>query len=160
MLNRIRNPIAICVLSLTLIAAACPKTVDVLQKLSNVVSLFEPFVQSLGIVPEQLKPILADAKDISKVASDLASEMNVATTRSEKFAAADKAQKAMLLIVNRNHFQVDPRVMNVVTLISAAFSSVVNFYSDLPKAGPAMSEKAFAQKLDADLDKIKRQMGH
>lgn len=148
-------------LLVALLGAACPKTTDVLQKLSNVVGLFEPFVQTLGIVPDKLKPILTDAKDISKVASDLSAEMNVATTRAEKFAAADKAQKAMLAIVNRGHLSVDARVMNVANLISAAFSSVANFYSDLPQAkvsNGVTTEKELARDLDAQVARIEAAM--
>lgn len=155
----VRRLTAVSLLAVTMMGAACPKTVDVLQKLSNVVGLFEPFVQTLGIVPEKLKPILADAKDISKVASDLSAEMNIATTRAEKFAASDRAQKAMLAIVNRGHFSVDARVVNVVNLISAAFSSVANFYSDLPKAGSGVTtEKELAANLDLQVKAIEAAM--
>lgn len=158
-MKKLRNITAGIVLLVTLMGAACPQAVDRMKKLSDTISLFEPFVQALNVVPEKLKPIIADGKDLAKVSSDLTADFSAATTRGQKFAAADKAQKAATAIINRGHFAVDQRVMGVVNMISAAFSSVASFYSDAPSVADVKpSEKEFLKDLDAKIEELRRQM--
>lgn len=159
-MKRFKIMTAMFVVVVTLMGTACPKTQDLLKKLSDTIALFEPFVQSLDIIPEKLKPIIADGKDIVKLSSDLATEFGAATTRAQKFAAANKAQLELVKIIDRGHFAVDARVMGIVKLISAAFSSVANFYSDAPQASnaPKMSEKEFMADLDAKIETLKSEM--
>lgn len=158
LMRTFKSTIAAFVLITTLTAAMCPEAVDRMRKLNAAVAFFEPFVQTLGILPEKLKPIIADGKDIVSVASQLTADFSVAETRAQKFAAADKAQKAVLLIINRGNFQVDQRVMNVVNLISAAFSSVALYYSDIPRASEIQSEKAFLKDLDKQIKALEAAM--
>lgn len=150
-------------LAAVLFVASC----ELLTSLRVALASAGPLVTSLanaGVFPKsKADAILQDFSDGVRVAEGLKANIDLADTKGQKIAAAQKAQREWLAIYARGNFGANPKIQTAANIADGIFASLVLYYggvpvsmAHLPPGATPTNDADFKRSIDQQIDQLKK----
>ena len=155
--------IAAPIFALILLFTSCGLITSLKAALASAGPLVTVLARSGAINEANAQAILRDFSDGVTVAEELNANIKIATTKGMKAAAALKAERKWIEIINRGDFGTNLKIQTAANIADGIFASIVLFYggvptsmAHVPPSASNKSDKDMKMSIEAQIDHLKR----